>query len=148
MFSAFVKLYFTALLCMSCAAQELSTLPLCNENATNRPCVIGVVLPDSPLPRPPAHRFFDAGNVASFLASATAIGTEAGMSCNAQLGAGPVDVKVCHQVMIGAAATLGLEVLAAGIAHHTHHHSLERLAGPAGIAFHVGRMVWISTHRK
>jgi len=126
-----------------CLAQST---PQCNADHSNAPCV---VLPDAPKPKPAdpeAHSFFDVQNVSIFVGSATAISAEASMSCS-QPGPTPLSVKTCNQIGVGGAMFLGVQVLSAAVLHQTRHHALERTVTPAAILFHLGRMIWISTHR-
>lgn len=103
-------------------------------------------VPDAPTPRTStSHSFLDPINLSEFAASATAISAEASMSCTNQTG--PAQSELCRQVALGAVGTLALQLTVQTIAHKTGHHQFERLSGPTVILFHVGRMVWISTHR-
>lgn len=105
---------------------------------------------NAPQPKPETrlHAFFDTTNVTEFLSSATAMATEAGMSCSQQTAGVTVPAKTCQQIAVGAGITLAAEVLASAVLHKTDHHAIERTSGPALVIFQVGRMVWISTHRK
>lgn len=134
-----------AVLFLSVAAFS-QTMPQCTANHSNAPCV---VLPDSPRVKdaPPGdHSFFDTENVSIFIGSATAISAEASMSCSQPPPVG-LSLKTCNQLAAGGALFLTGQVLGAAVLHKTGHHTLERTVTPAVILFHVGRMVWISTHR-
>lgn len=107
-------------------------------------------LPSAPVPQiqvAPDH-FLNSQNFATFSASAASIGTEAVLSCDQQTTGVPLPTKTCEEIYIGAGATLSAEVVAAWAFHKSDHHSLEHATPFFGMVFHIGRIVWISTHRK
>jgi hypothetical protein len=135
-----------ALMFISSVVAAQITMPECKPDHSNAPCI---VLPDAPtvkVVKPGSHPFFDLPNVMIFMGSASAISAEAAVSCS-QPGPTQLSVKTCNQIAVGGALFLGGQALGAGVLHVTGHHTLERSITPAAILFHLGRIVWISTHR-
>lgn len=105
---------------------------------------------DAPQPKPnvieptvqsvPSHKFMDTTNMLEFFTDASALAGEVSMSCS-------IPDKTCKQIAIGAAGFFVAEVGVTEVIHHAGHHELERLPAVGSIFFHVGRMIWISTHR-
>lgn len=100
-------------------------------------------LPNAPQPK--VHQtFFDTQNVTMFWADASAIGAEVGTVCS-NTTTSSID---CRNIAVGASGFIAAEVLGSAILHKTGHHSLERLAPPAALLFHVGRLIYVATNRK